>query len=63
MVATDTAVRTGVTADLDRVVANQAVPRPQQPEDLTSTLLFLIDEKSAFITGAAVNVDGGFAKH
>ena len=63
MIATDTAVRTGVTAGLDAVVASQAIPRPQQPEDLISALLFLVDETSGFITGAAVNVDGGFAKH
>jgi 3-oxoacyl-[acyl-carrier protein] reductase len=63
MIPTDTAIRTGVTADLERVVASQAVPRAEQPEDLISTLLFLVDEGSAFVTGAAINVDGGFAKH
>jgi 3-oxoacyl-[acyl-carrier protein] reductase len=63
MIPTDTAVRTGVTADLERVVAAQAVPRAEQPEDLISTLLFLVDEASGFVTGSAVNVDGGFAKH
>jgi 3-oxoacyl-[acyl-carrier protein] reductase len=63
MIATETAVRTGVTADLDRVVSNQAIPRPQQPDDLISSLLFLVDEASGFVTGSAVNADGGFAKH
>jgi len=63
MIATETAVATGVTSDLDRVVAGQAVPRPQQPEDLVSTLLYLCDERSSFVTGAAINVDGGHAKH
>ena len=43
MIPTETAVSTGVTRDLDRVVAGQAVPRPQQPEDLVSTLLYLAD--------------------
>jgi NAD(P)-dependent dehydrogenase (short-subunit alcohol dehydrogenase family) len=63
MIPTATAVRTGVTRDLDRVVAGQAVPRPQQPEDVVSTLLYLCDPASSFVTGAAINVDGGFAKH
>jgi len=45
------------------VVANQAVPRPQEPDDLISALLFLVDPASSFVTGAALNVDGGFAKH
>jgi 3-oxoacyl-[acyl-carrier protein] reductase len=63
MIATETAVRTGVTDGLDRVVAAQAVPRPQQPDDLISALLFLVEEGSGFVTGAALNVDGGFAKH
>ena len=63
LIATDTAVRTGVTDDLARVVANQAVPRPQEPDDLISALLFLVDPASSFVTGAALNVDGGFAKH
>jgi NAD(P)-dependent dehydrogenase (short-subunit alcohol dehydrogenase family) len=52
-----------VTRDLDRVVAGQSVPRPQQPEDLVSTLLYLCDPASSFVTGAAINVDGGHAKH
>ena len=63
MIPTDTAVRTGVTADLDRVVASQAVPRAQRPDDLVTTLLYLADARSGFVTGAAINVDGGFAKH
>jgi NAD(P)-dependent dehydrogenase (short-subunit alcohol dehydrogenase family) len=63
MIPTETAVATGVTRDLDRVISGQAVPRPQRPEDLVSTLLYLCDPASAFVTGAAINVDGGHAKH
>ncbi|HEY1915239.1 MAG TPA: SDR family oxidoreductase [Streptosporangiaceae bacterium] len=63
MIATETAVTTGVTRDHDRVIAGQSVPRPQQPEDLVSTLLYLCDPASSFVTGAAINVDGGHAKH
>jgi NAD(P)-dependent dehydrogenase (short-subunit alcohol dehydrogenase family) len=63
MIPTKTAIDTGVTVDLERVVSGQAIARAEQPEDLISTLLFLVDEGSSFVTGSAINVDGGFAKH
>jgi NAD(P)-dependent dehydrogenase (short-subunit alcohol dehydrogenase family) len=63
MIPTATAMRTGVTADLDRVVAGQAIAKVQQPADLVTTLLFLCDPGSGFVTGSAINADGGFAKH
>jgi NAD(P)-dependent dehydrogenase (short-subunit alcohol dehydrogenase family) len=63
MIPTATAVRTGVTADLERVVAGQAIPKVQQPADLVTSLLYLCDPGSGFVTGAAINADGGFAKH
>jgi NAD(P)-dependent dehydrogenase (short-subunit alcohol dehydrogenase family) len=63
MIATKTAIDTGVTGDLDRVIAGQAVPREQRPEDLVSTLLYLCDPASSFVTGSSINVDGGNAKH
>jgi 3-oxoacyl-[acyl-carrier protein] reductase len=63
MIPTETAMSTGVTRNLDRVVAGQAIGRAQQPEDLVSTLLYLCDPASTFVTGSAINVDGGFAKH
>jgi 3-oxoacyl-[acyl-carrier protein] reductase len=49
MIPTETAVRTGVTSDLDRVVASQAVPRAQRPDDLVTTLLYLADARSGFV--------------
>jgi 3-oxoacyl-[acyl-carrier protein] reductase len=60
---TDTALRTAVNDQFPHVVANQAVPRAEEPADLTSALLFLCDEGSAFVTGQSINVDGGYAKH
>lgn len=47
----------------DWVVEAQSIKRRMLPEDLASTLLYLIDEKSDFVTGQTINVDGGFAKH
>jgi NAD(P)-dependent dehydrogenase (short-subunit alcohol dehydrogenase family) len=60
---TERALSSAVAADFPRVVASQAVPRPESPADLTSTLLYICDARSAFLTGQAINVDGGFAKH
>ena len=45
------------------VVAGQAIPKVQQPADLVTSLLYLCDPGSGFVTGAAINADGGFAKH
>ena len=47
----------------DWVVEAQSIKRRMQAEDLASTLLYLIDERSDFVTGQTINVDGGFAKH
>jgi NAD(P)-dependent dehydrogenase (short-subunit alcohol dehydrogenase family) len=60
---TATAMNSAVAADLPRVVDSQAIPRAEEPEDLVSTLLYVCDEGSAFLTGQTINVDGGFAKH
>jgi 3-oxoacyl-[acyl-carrier protein] reductase len=51
-------------ADLFEMVADmQAVKRRMQPEDLNSTLLYLVDEASDLVTAQAINCDGGLAKH
>jgi 3-oxoacyl-[acyl-carrier protein] reductase len=42
-----------------RIVAQQCIPRPEAPEDLIGTVLFLASEASAFVTGQALTVDGG----
>jgi 3-oxoacyl-[acyl-carrier protein] reductase len=60
---TSTALTTAVNDQFEHVIAGQAVPRAEEPEDLVSALLFLCDEGSGFLTGQAINVDGGFAKH
>jgi NAD(P)-dependent dehydrogenase (short-subunit alcohol dehydrogenase family) len=61
---TETAARTtGADGGFERVRALQCVPRTQQPADLVSTLLYVCDEGSGFLTGQTINVDGGSAKH
>jgi len=43
----------------DRIVAMQCIARPERPEDLVGTALFLASEAAAFLTGQAITVDGG----
>jgi NAD(P)-dependent dehydrogenase (short-subunit alcohol dehydrogenase family) len=42
-----------------RIVAMQCIPRPEVPEDLVGTVLFLASDAAAFLTGQALTVDGG----
>jgi len=42
-----------------RIVAQQCIPRPETPDDLVGTALFLASESSAFLTGQCLTVDGG----
>jgi NAD(P)-dependent dehydrogenase (short-subunit alcohol dehydrogenase family) len=58
MVGTETAERNypGLSAS---VVADQAVRRYQQPEDLVGLLVFLASPASAFTTGQTILADGG----
>jgi len=60
---TETVRTSWVGEQFDWVVANQAVKRRERPEDLTSTLLYLCDPASEFVTGQTINVDGGMTKH
>lgn len=43
----------------ERTAGNRALKRIQQPEDLVGTILFLSSSDSDFVTGQAINVDGG----
>ena len=58
MVGTETAERDypGLS---DTIVADQAVRRYQQPEDLTGLLVFLASRESGFTTGQTILADGG----
>ncbi|MFD7712400.1 SDR family NAD(P)-dependent oxidoreductase [Streptomyces sp. NPDC059785] len=62
MVRTATAERTvGADGGFERIRARQAVPRTQEPADLVSSLLYVLDEGSGFLTGQTLNVGGGSA--
>jgi NAD(P)-dependent dehydrogenase (short-subunit alcohol dehydrogenase family) len=58
MVGTETAERDypGIS---DAIVADQAIPRYQRPEDLAGLLVFLASRESAFVTGQTILADGG----
>ena len=43
-----------------KILSNTPMGRFGQPEDLNSTLLYLISDQSKFITGVVIPVDGGF---
>jgi NAD(P)-dependent dehydrogenase (short-subunit alcohol dehydrogenase family) len=51
----------GIGQDPDEIAVNQCIPRPQVPDDLIGTAVFLASESSAFITGQTIVVDGGLA--
>lgn len=51
----------GIGQDPHQIAAAQAIPRPQVPEDLVGTLVFLASDAGAFITGQTIVVDGGLA--
>lgn len=42
-----------------QIVGSQCVQRPETPEDLVGTLLFLCSSLSDFVTGQQITVDGG----
>ena len=45
----------------EQAVAARMIKRDMQPADLCGTVLFLASDASAFLTGQAINVDGGAA--
>ncbi|MFG1925842.1 SDR family NAD(P)-dependent oxidoreductase [Cryptosporangium sp. NPDC048952] len=53
------AATTGAHGGFEHVRSLQAIPRTEVPEDVVSTLLYVCDEGSGFLTGQTINVDGG----
>ncbi|MDN3357364.1 SDR family oxidoreductase [Actinomadura sp. DC4] len=64
LTSTATAARTvGADGGFERVRDLQVIPRVEAPGDLVSTLAYVCDEGSGFLTGQTINVDGGSAMH
>jgi len=47
----------------NKIINSTPQGRFGNPEDLVSTVIWLISEKSSFITGAVISVDGGFSAY
>lgn len=47
----------------EAIVKAQCLPRVLVPEDLTSSVVFLLDPSSAAVSGQVVNADGGMVMH
>jgi NAD(P)-dependent dehydrogenase (short-subunit alcohol dehydrogenase family) len=43
----------------EKVIAEQAIPRTQEPEDVAGLVSFLASDAAGFITGQTIPVDGG----
>ena len=58
---TDTEAARGVVPEfaLKQILAQMPLARQGQPDDLVGTLLFLLSDASAWMTGQILNVDGG----
>jgi len=50
-----------LTSRGETIISQTPMKRFGNPDDLTSTLLWLCDDKSSFITGIIVPVDGGYS--
>jgi 3-oxoacyl-[acyl-carrier protein] reductase len=56
--------RATISAEARQTMAQQtALRRVQTPADLVGAVLFLASTASDFITGQAINIDGGLAFH
>ena len=55
---TDTTLSAGTVQPYDRDT-DRALNRPETPDDLTGTLVFLLSPESDFITGQMIVVNGG----
>jgi NAD(P)-dependent dehydrogenase (short-subunit alcohol dehydrogenase family) len=58
---TETEATENIPAERHELFAlNRALPRPQQPADVTGAVRFLLSDAAAYVTGQTLLVDGGF---
>lgn len=55
------ATSTGADGGFERIRGLQRIPRTEEPGDVVSTLMYVCDPGSDFLTGQTINIDGGAA--
>ena len=50
---------TGSAEQFDRISSRIAIGRIGTPQDIANLMLFLASDESSYISGAAINIDGG----
>ena len=58
-IATEIVRQTVTPEQVARIIGSQCVPRRGVPDDLTSTLSYLLSRSSGFVSGQTITVDGG----
>jgi 3-oxoacyl-[acyl-carrier protein] reductase len=53
---------TTVEQELDAITASIPIGRMGEPEELGALVAFLASERASYITGATIQVDGGYVK-
>jgi len=59
----ETQVKSSKPEYLAETAKGRAIARPQLPDDLIGTLMYLVSDASVYLTGQTINVDGGKAMH
>jgi 3-oxoacyl-[acyl-carrier protein] reductase len=59
----ETQLASSSPAYLAELAQGRALVRPQVPDDLVGTVLFLLSDASSYITGQTMNIDGGKMMH
>jgi NAD(P)-dependent dehydrogenase (short-subunit alcohol dehydrogenase family) len=63
LVATQTVLESPQANLFESTIQQQSLKRRQEPEDLVGTLLYLVTDEGAFVTGQTINVNGGLVKY
>lgn len=63
LVATQTVLDGPEAKLLENTIREQSLKRRQEPEDLVGTLLYLVTDEGAFVTGQTIAVNGGLVKY